>query len=507
MSYFALSTNYPYWQDILFALKERGIEVSHALAHGVPNCMAKCSFYAANQTNLVEGYNFYRLKDIRMMVPRDAAPLDRNILDYFAKVERDFYTITDRYAYFPLSFRQRKRIFRQNIRYWLNYYQQNNFQGIISTCAPHNLPEFVAFHAAKYLGLKIIMPKDVMINDHVMIANDYSERKKVPADFLQGKSEAEVKAQIRPLLLEKAFEESAFINLSRALNDKALGVQGLNTDESKAIKVTARNTKPKAADTVLKKPSNKAFKAPLAMNGIYTITQRRIFKLVDRVRLYRLKKDYEKLAITPDMNTKYIYFAMNLQPERTTQPEAESFEDHLLAIDILAKAAPDHTIYVKENPTQYSRTRNTFHGRHYRDKSDYMDILRHKNVKLVKQNIKSTDLIKSATFNSSIKGSVGWESIMAGKPAIVFANAWYGPHQSCYEVTDVESCKQAFAAMAAKSAADVKLDTLKYLAFMQNDIIAGSMGGHHNVKIMRMEYQTLVDSVADEYAKRLKQAA
>lgn len=508
MKILALSTNYKFFQDVLQSLENKGIESCHVTCHVVERDLENCAYYKKNQQkiNFIEGTDFYDINKLRKITTPEAPVLDSTTLKYFEDVERDFYILTDRYDYFPHSFRHRKRLFRMGLRYWLNFFSKNKVDAVFSICTPHNFPDFLAFHVAKFLGIKTVFTTDVMLNDHVLFLEDYRERFKTPTNFLSDKSDDEIKKLIRPSLLEAAFAESNEIAFAKKLNDKTLGISGLNeTDDDEE-----ENKIGKAAGKIKNALSLKAFqpkfKATFAMNGVYSSFRRRLFRMGAGRRLSNLKKSYEKFAVKPDLSKKYVYFAMHLNPERTSQPEAEIFEDHLLAVEIIAKSIPDDwLVYVKENPSQYGRKLNIVNGKHYRDESDYADFARLKNVRLIRQDVKSSDLIESAQIISTLKGSVGWEAIKSGKPALIFANSWYSAHPSAFRANSVDSCKQAMKEMDGKTPKDIATDTLKFLAYMQDRIVIGSMGGHHNLEIAQIPYDEMVGSYVAKLVEMLNE--
>ena len=60
-----------------------------------------------------------------------------------------------------------------------------------------------------------------------------------------------------------------------------------------------------------------------------------------------------KVSIDPNLDSRFIYFALHFQPERSTMPEGGIFSDQFKAIKVLSKAVDNQTlIYVKEHPRQ-----------------------------------------------------------------------------------------------------------------------------------------------------------
>lgn len=507
MKILALSPNYKYHQDLLESLLARGIETVYATSHKPESEKHNRPFYAKHKTKLIDGKDFYRISKLQKLISSEAPALDREKLKYFEDVERDFYTLSDRYSYFPKSFRYRKRLFRMGLRYWLDFFANHKIDGVFSICAPHNFPDFLAFHVAKYLGIPTLLTTDAMVNDHVLLLDDYRQSFKVPEDFMAGKTDEEIKASIKPSFAKSAFSESNEITMAKQWNDQMLKIKGVNATAEKTSKTDPLKKLAKRATKFLSLEMFKPhFKAAFAMNGEFSDSRRRLLRLQSGIRLKKLKKAYEDLAVYPDYTKKFAYFAMHLNPERTTQPEAEVFEDHLLAIEILSKSVPkDWIVYVKENPAQYGRKLNLVNGRHYRDASDYAEFTRLPNVKLLRQDVKSAELIKNASLVASLKGSVGWERINIGHACLIFANSWYSACRAAYRVNNLEDCKKAIDKILAKPANDVNTDKLKFFAYMQDHIVQGSMGGHHNLKIAVTPYETMVDSLADSIVKRFQE--
>lgn len=118
-----------------------------------------------------------------------------------------------------------------------------------------------------------------------------------------------------------------------------------------------------------------------------------------------------------DIEQKYIYFALQLQPEMTTSSLGGKYRDQLLAIEELSSILPDDVnIYVKENPKQgaYSRGPLFFHR-----------LKRIPNVVIMPSYANTNTLIAHCEAVATITGTVGWEAIRKGKKAIVFGNTWY----------------------------------------------------------------------------------
>ena len=119
-----------------------------------------------------------------------------------------------------------------------------------------------------------------------------------------------------------------------------------------------------------------------------------------------------------DLSCKYIYVPLHNQPEMTTSSLGGKFRDQALLLECLARDLPaDWKIYVKENPRQgsYARGPMFFHR-----------LKRIPQLQVLPSNANTHALSRNAQFVASVGGTVGWEAIRQGRPAMVFGSAWYG---------------------------------------------------------------------------------
>jgi hypothetical protein len=137
---------------------------------------------------------------------------------------------------------------------------------------------------------------------------------------------------------------------------------------------------------------------------------------------YSLKKEYElnRKSLTNEVNLDhpFIYFALHLQPEKTTSSYGGKYSDQALALEHLSSILPKGwKIYVKENPKQSYFMRNP---------EFFRRLERINNLEIVSPTYNTYDLIKNSKICATIAGTVGWEAITGGKPVIIFGwGAWY----------------------------------------------------------------------------------
>ncbi len=138
-----------------------------------------------------------------------------------------------------------------------------------------------------------------------------------------------------------------------------------------------------------------------------------------------------------DLSIDFIYFPLQMQPEMTTSALGEKFRDQAFAIEKLASILPDGVkIFVKENPKQ---------GAYMRGPLFFHRLKRIKAVEILPSWADTHELTKACKFVATITGTVGWEAICKGKPALIFGNAWYRSLEGVHEWSEDLTYKEVSA--------------------------------------------------------------
>jgi ribosomal protein S15P/S13E len=154
----------------------------------------------------------------------------------------------------------------------------------------------------------------------------------------------------------------------------------------------------------------------------------------------KLLEYYESKTVKPDYSEQYVIYFLHYQPEATTSPTGDIFVDQSLCIDMLLKNLPsEYKVYIKEHPHQFLAHRE---GHTSRMSFQYDDLLKNHRVKLISTTESSFDLIANSKAIGTVCGTVGWESIVRGKPVILFGISWYENYdKGVLRITDEASAK------------------------------------------------------------------
>lgn len=152
---------------------------------------------------------------------------------------------------------------------------------------------------------------------------------------------------------------------------------------------------------------------------------------------FNLKKKWRKKFIDKylqtSVNTKklFIYFPLQLEPERTIQIPAPYYTNQIDVINKIVKSLPvQFTLYVKEHPAQ------SISG--WRECSYYKEILEMPNVELFHPSIKNETMIKNCSMVITITGTSALEAATNEKPVIILANTNFSLISSVHKLKNFE---------------------------------------------------------------------
>lgn len=153
-----------------------------------------------------------------------------------------------------------------------------------------------------------------------------------------------------------------------------------------------------------------------------------------KLKSMRSVRYYDRLADRPsaDETEPFVVFFLHLQPEATTLPKGGVFVEQELMIGILAAAFAKFGVklYVKEHFVQP-----------YRNKDFYDRLSKIPNVRLIRSDVDSKELVKRCKATASCNGTVLLESIFNGIPTFIFGDTPFRNGPGVFYVGSVEECE------------------------------------------------------------------
>jgi hypothetical protein len=444
-----------------------------------------------NRSRLFDPLLFAYPKNIKKLNVKNSESLSTEIIEKSIEYENMFLTVSDRLNFFPLPVRNRKQIYQQLLLYWYSFFKKNPVDAVVFASTPHMGFYNVIYGVAKMLNVKIVYLYRTLIENKILLLNDYKKVEKVPEGYLKNKTKKELIELIGADYYKQIFVPSLWIKRSDNINKKAIN-QNVSFLLKEYVAVTLRFFRFlfQGQPTSVFYYNNGCNKFLIGLLCLWV-----------NFKLNRLRRYYQGRTTKVNLNKKFVYFPFHFQPEKTTCPEGGVFENQLLAVDILSKSIPkDWILYIKEHPRQFEI--NDPRRLHYRDKDYYNTLLGYKNVRLVRIEKNSEPLMKQAIFTVTITGSSGWQSLLANKPCVVFGNPWYSPCRSCYVVNSVDECKRTVTDIIDKSSKEVEKDVLRYLSYYKNRFVT-STNAHYFAIQSGLNYHDLVNNLANNLIKQV----
>lgn len=141
---------------------------------------------------------------------------------------------------------------------------------------------------------------------------------------------------------------------------------------------------------------------------------------INKKKIFNHDLDYQKLD--------YAFYPLHAVPENSTVLNASLIPNELAMIEYIAKTLPvhfklivkEHLIMIGERPIHF-----------------YKKLMEIPNVELAPYDISGTSLVKEAKITITLSGTSALESVMIGKPAIIFGNVDYEECEGIFKAGDL----------------------------------------------------------------------
>jgi len=222
------------------------------------------------------------------------------------------------------------------------------------------------------------------------------------------------------------------------------------------------------------------------------------------------------LSYAIDDSTPFVYFPLQIMPERTLLISSPFNTNQIEIIRHISKSLPiGYRLYVKEHPVQVIRE--------WREISFYKDILSIPNVVFLHHSVKTSDILKKCSLVITINGAAGLEASIHKKPSILFSDFSYSILPSVHQIKSIDELPTAIRSSLQKKVDPT--DVGKYLNLLEANTFNFDMFGfdldYHDyfyhggnlidtdipeekVKGFIKKYESTFDMLADEFIKKIQ---
>ena len=400
----------------------------------------------------------------------DIPALDQPLLEKLAFCESIVIPMMDRMDINrTFTYTERKNLYYSYVRYWSGVLDLVSPDVYISPVSPHVIYDYVLYSLCKMRDIKTIMFNQPSLYGWVYPIEHFEEMPKSIQNVYKNVQQTKETSDLASFTLSNQSEY--YLNKTSSDYSTAIPFYMKEQFEQNQIGVFLLKkliTNPdKAADMIQKvitlfskdhyvKQKAKNIKDS-NMKGFEYIWNR-----MDGVKKKnQLRQHYKILQQQPDLTSQYIYVALHYQPENSTSPQGESFADQYLLVDLLSKCLPSGwNIYVKEHSSQWHIK---LHGERSRTIDFYDALAALPNVRIIPVDSPNFDLIDNAKAVATVTGTTGWESVVRGKPVLIFGHAWYKNCHGVFSVESLNDCKKAINSIIN----GFSIDPVKVRAFLK----------------------------------------
>jgi len=489
--------------EVIRALQSRSIETVYWVA-GKQDFMNN----AFENKEMFPNTIFHNADDATSAIPAreidvlSFKPLGRDFIKQFLECELRSLMMMESIDRTGVSLMKKVHMYHEYLKYWYGVLSTLKPDAIIYNDAPHKSYKYVVYCVAKHLGIRQVMLRNTQIGGRMFLTDDTEDYRtlRTLAKANEGKNFTvdDLSLDIRDYYQkQRSIDQSPFYARSENIRKRTRMMSSFLPSTETVIKNIKNLTLLKTAYLYIRMLFTKR-----TLPSIEPF-RRSVWKIKLQEKKWKRTKDefkneYTKYQTKPNYSKKYIYIALQRQPERSTLTDGDVFVDQTLMIDILSHIIPsDWIIYVKESQIQWTGPRS--HAGRFKGYTE--EIARKDNVYVVPIETSTFDLIKNSQTVAGVTGSPPWEAILRGKPSIAFGYTWYVYCDGVFVVHDIESAKCALEKIQAGFTPDQQ-KIINFLKAFDESTICGYRdnrfkdGDDLNIKLVKNDSEN-VKSIAD----------
>lgn len=372
-------------------------------------------------------------------MPIDERSLDDETLSLLAGYELEIMYMMRRQGHHYHSLTNCKNLYLKHLKYWTAFLETYDIKGVVFHGIPHEVFDYIIFRLCEKKGIHVAFGESLYAYEEIIGKRwIYVNRLEFDDDWLKSKN-------------KELLAETDAGGMSREMSTRF-------ETYARKLRETATNTNSMVRRSTVWRWVHEDIKLHYGVKG--NLIKRASHYLYGFVPTMCLWHYYNRFAINPDFNEKYVYVPLHYSPECTSSPQGGGiYADQVLFIDILSRSLPKGIrIYVKENPAQSAFGR---------EKEFYDRLRKIRNVKIIRIDTNQQELIQKSLAIATLTGTAGYEGQFFGKPFLMFGYhlARYAP--GTIPVRNEIECKKALTAIIED---DYRMwndeDIKKYLLFL-----------------------------------------
>ncbi len=435
------------------------------------------------EINLYAGYETY-MKPTEKMLPLDAEIIERmrkyetTAMDIIYRWRR---SITTKETY-----KEIKEIYYAYLRYFNDFILTRKIHLLILFNMPHIPVNFMIYALCKVYNIPIVM-------QILMPLLEGGYQNKYLATDIEGLGCDFDTVYLRNQEIYRETDEDS-IDVGPYLNHYLQEYSKKNKDVRRVI-ITKEN---KEILNVIKKYTDRA-KLYISQNRYNILMNKLLYLLRIKYKSDKILHYVEKKEQSPDLNVPFMFFPLHWQPEASTLPQAGPYNNQLIMIDLLSSLLPEGTfLYVKEHPAYWQVSERFECISEVRSKLFYDSITSHKNVRLIRHDFSSLDLMDNCICVATATGSAGLESLCKGKPVLTFGNIFYNRAKGAYRIRSKEDCKTAINSIFGEEKIEITRKDIKIFFKTLEPYVVSVAAGEGEIFYDDREYPNLTRDECSE---------
>lgn len=365
-------------------------------------------------------------------------PLDADILDTYQKYRPDILRTMDRMdSGNTFSYDERVRHYHRQLRYWLHIFEEHGIDLVVYGLWPHQVSGLLIYSICMENDIEFVHISNPIVPGYLRVDGDpRGVNKRLEEVYLQNGHELNTNAitetsrvYIETLVGEQPSTTTHPMSKNHKYLSRLSNIRNLPRLFSKLNRTDWRGTKPRSM---------------LVEDSQITLAQKILYEKKVDWHKRKLKKSYDRLSVSPDYSSDFIYVPLHYEPEASINPLGENYRNQFNFVDMLSKNAPrGWKLFIKEHPDQFRINKMSQGRQNY----DYHDLSALDNVSLVNISTSTYDLIDKAEMTATVTGTAAWESVVRGTPSIVFGHARFRLCEGVFHVTTSDQVEAAIEAI------------------------------------------------------------